>query len=414
MPNQNEFYDVVIIGAGAAGLMTAITCARGGIRVLLLDGKEKIGAKILMSGGTRCNVTNVSVTEKDFESESKVSVRRVLRAFPAERAVEFFKGLGVDLVLEKGGKYFPATHSAKTVLDALIRETVRNGVTLKTGEKVRFVRKEDTGFLVSGDGFSYGASSVVVTTGGLSHPNTGSDGFGYELARAFGHTIIPTTAALTPFLTDDEDWKRLAGISVPCRLTLWVNRKKLVTFEDPLLFTHFGFSGPCALNISRHWLRLKEDHRVEVIADFLPFLKEDELHANFVLAGKEHPNCTVKRMLIRHLPDRFLDALMRKAALTSEITVNQFKRDDREKLARSLKRFAFPVKDVYGYEKAEVTAGGVDLKEVDVKTMESKLVRGLFFAGEILDADGRIGGFNFQWAWSTGFIAAQGVSRFRR
>lgn len=410
METDTKPYDVTIVGAGAAGLMAAITCARKGLRVLLLDGKEKVGAKILMSGGTRCNVTNEKVTERDFESEHIKAVRGVLRAFPSERAVEFFKELGVKLVLEPGGKYFPSTHSAKTVLDALMREVKKQGVTLLTGKKVSAVKKESTFFAVSGTDFAFESKAVVITTGGLSHPNTGSDGSGYTLARAFGHRMVQTSPALTPLLTDDADWTSLAGVSLPCNLSLWANGKKRIAFKDPILFTHFGFSGPCVLNISRHWFRLKEGHRAEVIADFLPSLKEDAFHASFIQAGKEHPNWTVRRMLIRHLPDRFVDILMQKVALPSGITVNQFKRDDREKLARSLKHFTLPIKDVYGYEKAEVTAGGIDLGEVDARTLQSKLQPGLFFAGEILDVDGRIGGFNFQWAWSSGFVAGNGVS----
>ena len=409
MKFENKVYDVGIVGAGAAGLMTAIACARKGLRVLLLDGKEKVGAKILMSGGTRCNVTNEMVTEKDFESESIKVVRRVLRAFSSERAVEFFRELGVKLAIEEDGKYFPSTHSAKTVLDALMQEIKKLGVILQTGKKVSAVKIESSGFKMSGIDFTFEAKAVVITTGGLSHPNTGSNGSGYAIAESFGHRMVPTTPALTPLLTDDVDWTSLSGLSVPCELALWVDGKKHIAFKDPILFTHFGFSGPCVLNISRHWFRLQDAHRVEVAADFLPFVKEDELHETLIRSGKEHPNWAVRRMLIRYFPDRLVDVLIRKMAVAAETTVNQFKRDDREKLARSLKRFTLPVKDVYGYGKAEVTAGGVDLSEINPVTMESKLQPGLFFAGEIVDVDGRIGGFNFQWAWSSGFAAGNGA-----
>ncbi len=411
MATENKVYDTVIIGAGAAGLMTAITCARLGTGVLLLDGKEKVGAKILMSGGTRCNVTNEHVTESDFESEQIKLVRRVLQAFPSERAVQFFEGLGVELSLEPGGKYFPSTNSAKTVLSALLHEAEQKGVALLGDKKVKTVKKEGNDFKIEGDGFSFRAKTVVMTTGGLSHPTTGSDGGGYEMAKHFGHTIIFTTPGLTPLLTDDADWKSLSGLSVPCHLTLWVNGRKHVAFSDPLLFTHFGFSGPVALNISRYWVRLKSSDRVELTAHFLPHLKEEEIDSTFIQAGREHPHWKVKRMLSEDFPDRFLELLFRKMCIPPGLRVNQLKREDRERLVKWLTRCVLPVKDVYGYSKAEVTAGGVDLNEVNVKTMESKLVPGLFFAGEILDADGRIGGFNFQWAWSTGFLAAGGIAK---
>jgi len=425
-----SLWDVAIVGAGAAGLMTAITAARAGVKVLLLDAKDRIGAKILMSGGNRCNVTNFNVSEKDYESQNKRFVRNILRAFPSEKTIEFFKEIGVELMLEPGGKYFPVTHSARTVLDALIRETEKLGVTLQTGSAVTSIRPENGNFIVSTGNGAYRTKTVVVTTGGLSHPATGSDGSGYPIVKLLGHKLIPTFPALTPLMTEDGDWKSLAGISFNVRLALWVNQKKDISFEGGFLFTHFGFSGPTALNISRYWCDAKNSGQNPVItADFLPgkkgvrpllqrgltpFLpgeKEEEFRNHFSKSSEASPARMIKNYLSEKFPERFVSVLLKKSDIPENKILNQLRREDRDMLIRNVFHFPLPVTGVYGYQKAEVTAGGADLSEIDDKTMESKLKPGLFLAGEILDADGRIGGFNFQWAWSTGYLAGRSAAK---
>ncbi|MBI1882786.1 MAG: NAD(P)/FAD-dependent oxidoreductase [Chlamydiae bacterium] len=443
-------WDVAIIGAGAAGLMTAITCGEAGLKVLLLDGREKIGAKILMSGGTRCNITNRDVSERDFGSEQNRVVRDVLRSFTSEASLRFFEQWGVHVLMEEGGKYFPDTHSAKTVLDGLIQGCSKKGVQLKTNQKVseiqfrenhfkayalgssildsssvvaRFIGQSMHGpingattnvhmpnlFLISGKGFSYEAKTVVLCTGGLSYPTTGSDGVGYEIAKSFGHSLVLTTPALTPLLTNDSAWKALMGVSLPVKLTLSLHDQKKASFEGSFLFTHFGFSGTPVLNISRHWVREPDKNALKMMANFLPSESQEGFRQSFVLAAQKSSSKTLKNFLSEKLPERFVETFLKKNKLAENLVLNQLKREARESLIQSLFYYSLPVTGVYGYQKAEVTAGGVDLLEVDPKTLESKLQPGLFFAGEILDVDGRIGGFNFQWAWSSGVVAGRGV-----
>ena len=389
--------------------MTAIICKRSGLDVLLLDGQERIGAKILMSGGTRCNVTNLTVTENDYESEAKRTVRHILKAFPSTRAVEFFEDLGIKMVLEEDGKFFPSTHSGKTILEGLVREVGRIGVRLETVQKVTAVKLDRNQFLICGRGFSYRAGTIVLCTGGLSYPSTGSDGVGYQIAEFFGHRLISTSPALTPLETDDADWKSLMGVSLPVGLTLWVDGKKEAFYEGPFLFTHFGFSGPAVLNISRHWIRQRKAHSVKLEANFLPFEKEDYLLNTLMHEIEKNPARLVKRFLSAKLPERFVETLLKKAGIPDSLILNQLKREARETLVRSLFHFPLSVTRALGYLKAEVTAGGVDLRELNSRTLESKIQPGLFFAGEILDSDGRIGGFNFQWAWSSAVVAGHGV-----
>ena len=401
-------YDVIIIGAGAAGLMTAITAARGGVKVLLLDGQKKIGAKILMSGGTRCNVTNKTVSEKDFNSQQLMRVRNILRGFDNTRAIAFFKELGVELILEETNKYFPTTHSGKTVLDALIKECDRVGVMIKSEHRVAALDYKNEMFSVKGEGFAFSAKRVVLTTGGLSYPTTGSDGTGYRMAQSFGHQVLTTMPALTPLKTSDEAFKKLSGIALPVVLDLYVNQKKTLSMSGDFLFTHIGFSGPVVLDISRHWLESKAAG-AQITVNFVPSMNEQRFDKFLQEAIIKHPKKAIKNFLQPFLPARLVEVLLVKAKINPETFLNQLTREERKALVKACTHYALETTDAVGYSKAEVTAGGVDLASVNPKTLESTLRPGLFFAGEIVDVDGRIGGFNFQWAWASGYTVGQAL-----
>jgi len=407
LPEPSE---VLVIGAGAAGLMAAIACRHQGMKTTLLDGRETFGAKILMSGGTRCNVTNQKVTERNFSGEDLHAVRNVLAAFPAPRAADFFRSIGVALLVEEGGKYFPETHSARTVLEALIREAERLGVEIRTGCKVTSLAADGNVWKASGDGFSLTALTVILCTGGLSYPTTGSDGTGYHLAAALGHGMVETSPALTPLLTDDGDWKKLSGVALPCRLRLSSEGRTEAEYEGAMLFTHFGFSGPVVLNMSRHWIRCSDPHR-ELAVNFLPSTNQEHFRQQCLHEGAKNPTLLLRNFLSRFLPERLADTLLHKARLSRELILNQWSREAREHFLRGLYHQPLRVTGGYGYTKAEVTAGGVSWKDVDTRTLESRKCPGLFFAGEIMDVDGRIGGYNFQWAWSSGVAAADGAAR---
>jgi predicted Rossmann fold flavoprotein len=404
-------YDVVIVGAGAAGLMTAITASGSGLRILLLEGQAKVGAKILMSGGTRCNVTNKGVSEKDYNSRQIIFVRNILRSFNNERTLQFFEDLGVEMVLEPTGKYFPATHSGKTVLDALLRKTKECGITLLTGHKVKGLAAGKNSFTLSGEGFHFEARNVVLTTGGLSYPSSGSDGTGLKLAQALGHPMIETAPALTPLMSADADFKTLSGIAFEAQLTLLADGKPCFCRRDGFLFTHFGFSGPAALDISRHWL--KTAGRKQMIVNFIPAFNEDSLRAHFSRIRENAGRRTVKSVLNDLMPERLADVLLKKAGIEGASPVNQLEKQALRGLMDACLQYSLDITGVYGYGKAEATAGGVDLAQVNPKTLESRIVPGLFFAGEILDVDGRIGGFNFQWAWSSGRAVGEALCKGR-
>lgn len=403
-------YDAIIVGAGAAGLMTAVTAARGGAKVLLLDGQKKIGAKILMSGGTRCNVTNREITEKDYNSHQPIRVRNILRSFDNRQAIKFFADLGVELVLEPTGKYFPVTNSGKTVLDALLTACRSAGVTIIADRRVTAVGCVEGIFTVRGEGFVYQGMHVVLTTGGLSYPGTGSDGTGYRIARGFGHTVLATMPALTPLTTDTYALKQLAGISLPVTLTLFAGGKKKRTVSGDFLFTHLGFSGPAALDMSRHWFAAQKEHP-QIFVNFVPLENLTTLDALLVKAQSRQPNKSLKNFLCGLLPERLALMLLSNAGFDGHKALNQVTRQVRQKITTLCTHYPLATNGVVGYSKAEVTAGGVDLAEVDPQTLESVHRKGLFFAGEILDVDGRIGGFNFQWAWASGHAAGQSIAK---
>jgi predicted Rossmann fold flavoprotein len=402
---------VVVVGAGAAGFLAAISAARHGARVLLLDRRRKVGAKILISGGTRCNVTNAEVRESDFNTPSPPFVRNVLREFPPDRARAFFEDCGVALKLEPTGKYFPTSDSARDVLAGLLRAAEAAGVDLRREVLVTAARYEHDRFRLDTDAGPVDAAAVVLCTGGLSYPETGSDGVGYNLARGFGHSIVRTSPALTPLLADPAPHAELAGVALPARLVVRAGGRATATREGALLFTHTGYSGPVALDVSRHWIRRGWDApSVELRASFVPHHSAESLEAAWLDEARRAPRRKVANLLSDIVPNRLAAFLVASAAHDADLTLGAATRETRRRILAVTLDCALPVTGVAGYRKAEVTAGGVALSEVVARTLESKLRPGLYFAGEILDVDGFIGGFNFQWAWSSGWVAGRAAA----
>ncbi len=403
---------VVVVGAGAAGLMTAIAAARSGARVVLLDRRRKVGAKILISGGTRCNVTNAEVSETDFNTPSLPFVRNVLRQFPPDRARAFFEEHGVALKLEPTGKYFPVSDSARDVLAGLLAACEAAGVDLRRETLVTGARQlPDGGLAVETDTGEIAAASIVLCTGGLSFPETGSDGIGYTIAASFGHTIVPTSPALTPLTSSPATYAGLSGVTLPVELTLVVDGRKSLTRAGSFLFTHTGYSGPVALDISRHWIRRGWDaSSVALRASFLPEATRDELEGSWLQEAARAPRRKVASLVASRIPARLAERLVADATGDAELELGRATRTERRAAIEAVLGLELPVTGVAGYAKAEVTAGGVALGEVVARTLESRLAPGLFFAGEILDVDGYIGGFNFQWAWSSGWVAGRAAA----
>ena len=401
-----------MVGGGAAGLATAIFAARRRPerKVLILDGARKLGAKILVSGGGRCNVTNTVVTETDFNGGSSRFVRRVLRAFRVEQTVAFFEELGVTLHEEEYGKLFPDSNRARTVLDALLLEAERRGVTILAGHRVVSIERRDDGFLVKTPGGSLRAGRIVLATGGLSLPKTGSDGLGLDIAARSGHSVVATTPALVPLVLQGDFHRSLSGVSHPAELTVRAEGRDPVRISGPLLWTHFGVSGPAVLDVSRFWCRARLEGRdVTVSACLLDGDDFAKTEKRLLAIAAERPRLQIQSVLGAMLPTSVGRAVLEELGLSGETPAGQLSRDERRRLVHALAGWPLPVSDSRGYSFAEVTAGGISLEEVDPATMASRNCPGLYLVGEMLDVDGRIGGFNFQWAWSTGFVAGAAV-----
>ena len=408
--------DVVIVGAGAAGLAAAVFCARAASpprRVICVDGARTIGAKILVSGGSRCNVTNRVVTERDFWGGDRRVIRAILRAYPAPRAIAFFEELGVPLREEEDGKCFPESDRARTVLDALIRALSTSGAELHTGSRISSIQRgQDDFVLTTTDGRTYRAPYVVLATGGRSLPKTGSDGTGYAFARAFGHGYVDTTPALVPLVLDDSRHAPLSGVAHPAAVTVRSDGAPSVRLTGAMLWTHFGVSGPVILNASRHWLRSLLDGRgATVVLCVVPGETFASLEVWLSAEQRHRPRALVRTVVATRVPAAVADAWIERAGIDASTTLSHLTREDRRRLIHTLLEMPLDVRDSRGYNYAEVTAGGIPLSDIDPATMESRVRRGLYLIGEMLDVDGRIGGFNFQWAWSSAWVAASAIGR---
>ena len=414
----DDMVNVAVVGAGAAGLTSAIAAAGGlaggGVpsQVLLLDGAKQIGAKILVSGGGRCNVTHEVVTPRDFFGNRNI-IRNILAAFSVEQTIAWFTSLGVELKREETGKMFPTTNKARTVLTALLACAREAGVMIRPDHRVSEVSPSGSEFLVQHSHGTTHASRVILATGGQSLPKTGSDGFGYRLVRALGHRVTPTVPALVPLVLDHAMFHAtLSGLSQDVELVTVVESREVDRRTGSLLWTHFGISGPVVMDASRFWtLATNQGARADLYGNFVQGRSSDELKDWFVRQTAEHPKRSLVRTLSLLVPDRFAESLCGFCSCDPLKMITHVSRADRNRLLNALTRFRFPVESHRGWNFAEVTAGGVPLEEIDYRTMESKLVPALYLAGELLDCDGRIGGFNFQWAWTTGWLAGRSAAR---
>lgn len=381
----------------------------GSRRILVLDGARRLGAKILVSGGGRCNVTHDTITEQAFAGSTPNAIRKVLQRFTVESTVTFFLEIGVALKREATGKLFPVTDDASTVLEALRREAMRVGVEIVESCRVERVRTAEDGFTIETGRGEASGRRVVLATGGRSLPKSGSDGRGYEIARSLGHSLTPHIfPALVPLtLPADHFIRGLSGLTLDATLEVRTGTgKRLAAFTDSTLCTHFGLSGPSVLDISRYYLDARaNDAATTLVINWLPGETLESIDRRLQVRDDR----SVLGVLRAALPDRLARALCVEAGVEAAEPVSRLSRESRRRLARVIVELPLPVAGDRGFTVAEVTAGGVPLRELNLSTMESRVCPGLFLCGEICDVDGRIGGYNFQWAWSSGYVAGVSV-----
>jgi predicted Rossmann fold flavoprotein len=406
-------HDIAVVGAGAAGLMAAIRAAEMGRRVLLLEKNRKVGVKILMSGGTRCNITH------DCDNRGIVTaygtqgkfLHSPLASFGVRDAIEFFHAEGVPTKVEETGKVFPVSDKAIDVQQALLRRLHRAGAILANEEPLLDLVREGDGFRLTSARRTLTAGRVIVTTGGLSFPGCGTTGDGYRWAKAFGHSIVPTRPALVP-ITVQVPWvTELRGITLPdAGVRIVEGDKALGTKRGSLLFAHFGLSGPVVLDLSRIVSGHAEPASLALELDFAATLREQEVDEHLKRESLASGKKQLASLLPVEVPARVCEAILAQAGLPLDRKAAGLSKPERQRLVTAIKRCRMPVAGTLGYAKAEVTAGGVSLDEVDSRNLRSKLLPNLYLAGEILDLDGPIGGYNFQAAWSTGWLAGQSAA----
>lgn len=404
-------YNIGIIGGGAAGIMAGIAASEAGEEnIAIFERNEECGLKILISGGSRCNLTNEKIDSSYYYGGNRNFIKNVLNSFTNKETIEFFKNLGLKLKTEEEGKIFPASNSSREVLGLLLTKLEFYGVKIINNSRITGVEQTDDEFILFDGKRRFLVKKLIIATGGKSYPQTGSEGDGYKLAENFGHSIITTLPALTPILIEEIELKKLSGISVNAEMNLISEGKVIEKSCGSLLFTRFGLSGPCALNISGEYARLLTAGEPALKINFFPGIAKEKLEENFVGQTKISPVKSASSIFYSLLPDRLTEALFSRAGISGDKKRALITKSERKKIIETISSFKINACGVYGYSKSEATSGGVNLGEINYRTMESKIKEGLYFSGEICDVYGKIGGYNLQWAWSSGYTAGKSAA----
>jgi len=413
---KNNKYNLAIIGGGPAGMIAAGRAAELGARVLLIEKNRRLGVKLSITGKGRCNITNAEEELRDlvnvYGSNGKFLYSALTR-FSNHDAIAFFESRGLKTKLERGGRILPASDDAKDVINCLKKYVTENKVEIILDSPVERIvlstkksekKKIEKIILVNGEEIF--ADNYLLATGGKSYPGTGSTGEAYEWLEKLGHRVIEPKPALTPIFVKEKVVKKLEGLSLKnVEVSLW-GKRKLASLFGEALFTAKGLSGPTVLNLS-NLINETEDENLKIKIDFKPALDYPTLDRRILRDFEEQKNRQFKNSLDKLLPQKLIPVIITLSGIDENKKVNEVTKGERKKLLNLLKEFELTVKGVVGFEKAIITAGGVDLKEIDPRTMKSKIIDNLYFAGEILDLDGPSGGYNLQVAWSTGYLVGE-------
>lgn len=408
---------ILVAGGGAAGMMAAIAAAENGHRVCLYEKNSRLGKKLYITGKGRCNLTNACETE-DFFGNVVTNANFLyspVYSFDNNMVRQFFEDEGCPLKTERGNRVFPVSDKAADIIDALERAMRRLGVEINLNSHVDGLIEEDGRVkgLKAGGQDVYG-DAVILATGGYSYPSTGSTGDGHSFAKKLGHTVTKCLPALVPFTAAEEWVKDLQGLSLRnCKVVLFDGARRVYEDFGELLFTHFGVSGPTVLSASSYAVDIIRQRPLRLVIDLKPALNEEQLDSRILKDWDAAKNKNYANSLDRLLPKSLIPVIVMRSGIEAEKKVNEIKKEERRALVRLIKNFDLTLTGLRGFNEAIITHGGINVKEIEPGTMESKLVRGLYFAGEIIDTDAVTGGFNLQIAWSTGHLAGSSQSEIR-
>ncbi|MGN1206543.1 MAG: NAD(P)/FAD-dependent oxidoreductase [Eubacterium sp.] len=410
-------YDIIVVGGGAAGMMAAIAAAKEGMHVALIEKNEKLGKKIYITGKGRCNLTNACETE-DFFSSVNTNAKFMyssLYSLTNFQTIDLFQGWGLSTKVERGNRVFPVSDKSSDVIQCLWNECKRSGVDIHlntTCEQILYDREKACAVQINNT-VIWQADSIILATGGLSYPSTGSTGDGIRFAQKSGHRITPCRPALVPMNIKEPDAMEMQGLSMKnVEVTFYIqkeNGKKQQIYRDfgEMMFTHFGITGPIVLSASHEVGKRLENDIIYAILDCKPALSVEKLDKRLVRDFEESPNTSLKNCLGKLLPKSMIPVVLKRTSLDGGVAVNQITKKERSHLVSEIKGMRFTVHSLRDWKEAIITSGGVSVKDIDPSTMESKKIKNLFFAGEMIDVDAMTGGYNLQIAWSTGYLAGK-------
>lgn len=406
---------VLITGGGASGLMAAISAARAGVAVTVLEHNKQVGKKLLVTGNGRCNLTNVDQSSGNYRGTHPEFAQKTLKAFGMHDTLRLFTELGV-FTKNRNGYLYPYSDQASAVVDALRMEAEHRKVKLALNTQIQSMEKKDGSFLVHTDGWTYEGDALILAAGSCAAPQTGSDGTGYTFAKRFGHSIVTPLPALVQLRSRDKIFEQLAGLRMDAAVTLLADAQAgeqvrtegqiLASDQGEVQFTNYGLSGIPVFQVSRYASRaLEEGRKVQVVLDLMPVFGETDFSSYLEVRIEKCFYKNVEQLLVGLFPKKMIDCLLERSGLSKKKQAGELTAEERRTLVHTCKRFVVDISGCNGFDQAQVCCGGVDTEEVEPVTMESRLVPGLYFAGEILDVDGACGGYNLQWAWSSGYLA---------
>ncbi len=404
----SEISRVIIVGGGASGLMASICASKKGNRVKLIEKNDRVGKKLLATGNGRCNLSNENLSSSDYHGGTADFAMTVIKQFDNNASMNFFKELGLELSVEENGKIFPQSMQASSVLDLLRLEAESSGVEIVTGSEIKTIIRDKAGIfeLTDKTGITHKSGRVILACGGKAAPQTGSDGYGYKLAGMMGHSVVSPLPALVALKLSGDLHKAMEKMFWNAEVSLLLNNQKLRTISGDIIFTNYGISGLAILDLSRDAVYgLANNKTVEIEINFLPKFSFNEKIDSLRRRKALHPGRLMENYLTGVINKRIGQTLIKSSGIKLGAMVSEISESEIIRLAEVLNGCRFKVTGDNGWANAQVTAGGIDCSEVNARTLESKLTGGLYFCGEILDIDGISGGYNLQWAWSSGFVA---------